>query len=193
MSNDIREPAPADDDIPVLTDIVVPGRLRSANPTTPDATSAGTDFVFDIDFEGRDRGVEFPPPPAAAPSPVAPTFPGPDSEPEAGADLDLPLPWAEPAPESTPESTSAPEPLARPERTEPLITAAVAKATAAVIEPPDADAQALLRELLAEIGAGLEQRLAQELAATEQRLRAALREELDTRLSELLAGATPKP
>lgn len=187
MSDDIREPAAADDDIPVLTDIVVPGRLRSANPTTTDATPAGTDFVFDIDFEDRNRGVEFPPPPAAAPSPAAPTSPAPDSEPEAGADLDLPLPWAEPAPEP------AAEPLARRDRSEPLITAAVAKAAAAVIEPPDADAQALLRELLAEIGAGLEQRLALELAATEQRLRAALREELDTRLSELLAGAIPKP
>ncbi len=192
MSDDIREPAPADDDIPVLTDIVVPGRFRSANPTTTDATSVGRDFVFDIDFEGRDRGVEFPSPPAAAPSPAAPTFPAPDSEPEEGADLDLPLPWTEPAHESMPQSMPTPEPLARSERTEPLITAAVAKAAEAVIEPPDADAQALLRELLAEIGAGLEQRLALELAATEQRLRAALREELDTRLRELLAGSPPK-
>ena len=189
MSDDIHEPEPADDDIPVLTDIVVPGRLRSANPTTTDATSVGRDFVFDIDFEDRNRGVEFPSPPAAPPSPAAPTSPAPDSEPEEGADLDLPLPWAE----STPQSTTVPEPVARPGRTEPLITAAVAKAAEAVIEPPDADAQALLRELLAEIGAGLEQRLALELAATEQRLRAALREELDTRLSELLAGAIPKP
>ena len=60
------------------------------------------------------------------------------------------------------------------------------------IEPPDPDAQLLLRELLAEVGNGLERRLAQELADTEQRLRAALREELDTRLRELLAGVPPK-
>ena len=188
MNGDTRAPEPADDDIPVLTDIVVPGRLQSARPTTTDAASAGTDFVFDIDFEDRDRSVEFPPQPAVEPSPAAPTSPAPDLEPEAGADLDLPLPWAE----FTPQSTTVPEPVARPERTEPLITAAVAKAAEAVIEPPDADAELLLRELLAEVGTGLELRLTQELAATEQRLRAALREELDPRLRELLAGSPPK-
>jgi hypothetical protein len=61
----------------------------------------------------------------------------------------------------------------------------------AVAEPPDPDAQALLRVLLAEIGSGLERRLAHEMTLTEQRLRTALREELDRKLSELLAGTPP--
>jgi hypothetical protein len=180
MNGDMREPDPADDDIPVLTDIVVPGRLK---PAPPEATDSTPDFVFDIDFKPDERDASA----ATAAPPAEPVDDFPLAAP--GADLDLPLPWTEP--ESAPEPTPEPAPAARPREADPLIVAAVAKAAAQAVEPPDADAQALLRELLAEIGQGLERRLAQEMAQTEQRLRAALQEELDTRLRELLAGAPP--
>ncbi len=183
MSDDIRTPEPADDDIPVLTDIVVPGRLQPATQTPGDATPAAADFVFDIDFATGERGVGLPPLPASEPFPApAATPPTDDLEPAPSAELDLPLPWAQP---TSPPARKADD-------DEPRIVAALAKATATPVEPPDAEAQTLLRELLAEIGAGLEQRLARELADTERRLRVALREELDTRLRELLAGAPPK-
>ena len=186
MSDDIREQPPADDDIPVLTDIVVPGRLQTAVPAAGDARSAEADFVFDIDFEGGERRLGLAPLPASVPFPATTpvsTPPAQEPDPAADSDLDLPLPWIEPAP--------GPEPLTRRDEAEPLITAALAKAAAASVEPPDADAQLLLRELLSEIGDGLERRLTQEMADTERRLRAALREELDTRLRELLAGTPP--
>ena len=181
MNGDIREPEPADDDIPVLTDIVVPGRLQ---PTAREATDATPDFVLDIDFERDQRG-------ASTPTEAQPAAPLDDSVAAPGPDLDLPLPWTEPEPAPGLPSEPAPPSAIRSSAAEPLIVAAVAKAAAAAIEPPDADAQALLRELLAEIGQGLERRLAQEMAQTEQRLRAALREELDARLRELLAGTPP--
>ena len=188
MSEDIGTPAPADDDIPVLTDIVVPGRLQPAAPAATEAASGGADFVFDIDFGAGERSIAPPPLPASAPSEItfgaldgtANAEPGADAE----AEIDLPLPWTEPA--------AAPAPAAPRDPAEPLIVAAIAKAAAAPVAPPDADAQALLRALLAEIGAGLEQRLRQEMAATEQRLRAALHDELNARLRDLLAAAPPK-
>ena len=180
MTGDIREPEPADDDIPVLTDIVVPGRLKPAPPEVADDTP---DFVFDIDFKPDERDAST----ASAAPPTEPVDDFPVAAP--GADLDLPLPWTEA--ESAPEPIPEPAPAALPREAEPLIVAAVAKAAARAVEPPDADAQQLLRELLAEIGQGLERRLTQEMAQTEQRLRTALNEELDTRLRELLAGAPP--
>lgn len=186
MSDDIREQPPADDDIPVLTDIVVPGRLQTAVPAAGDARSAEADFVFDIDFEGGERRLGLAPLPASVPFPATTpvsTPPAQEPDPAADSDLDLPLPWIEPAP----------EPLTGHDEAEPLITAALAKAAAASVEPPDADAQLLLRELLSEIGDGLERRLTQEMADTERRLRAALREELDSRLRDLLAAAPPHP
>lgn len=190
MSDDIRAPEPADDDIPVLTDIVVPGRLQPAEPEAPAAhANADADFVFDIDFAGGERSIAPPPLPASAPSEITygaldgTANAGPSAD--AGAELDLPLPWSEPA--------AVPAQPAQRDAAEPLIVAAIAKSAAAPqVAPPDADAQALLRELLAEIGTGLEQRLQRELAATEQRLRTALHDELDARLRDLLAAAPPK-
>jgi hypothetical protein len=180
VSDDIHEPEPADDDIPVLTDIVVPGRLRAEVAPVPQ--SAPPEFVFDIDFERAEAPGALPEDRAA--SPVDVPAPGSSASGEAPSDFDLPLPWADAEP--------AAAPALRPTDAEPLITAALAKAAAVPVEPPDPDAQLLLRELLAEVGNGLERRLAQELADTEQRLRAALREELDTRLRELLAGVPHK-
>lgn len=191
MNGDIREPEPADDDIPVLTDIVVPGRLHPAAAASGDAPQTAAQSAFDGDLElpdspgrsGHDPdGVTHAHEPI--PGAVADAREGGHADPAVGDDIELPLPWADTAPAST-------APWARQGRAEPLIVAATAKAAATTFEPPDADAQLLLRELRAEIGKGLERRLAQEMAQTELRLRAALNEELDTRLRELLAGTSP--
>ena len=189
MSGDIREPEPADDDIPVLTDIVVPGRLHPDAAASGDAPQAPAEFSFDVVFQSVDTpgaigygsAAHAPEP---APGAVADARGGDPVDPAGGDDIELPLPWADTAPAST-------APGARRDRGEPLIVAATAKAAATAVEPPDANAQLLLRELLAEIGKGMERRLAQEMAQTELRLRAALNEELDTRLRELLAGTPP--
>ena len=159
MNGDTRAPEPADDDIPTLTDIVVPGRLR-AEPAAPpsEPPPAPPEFVFDIDFDRREAAA---PPPAPRPA-AAP----------AGADLpaddDLPLPWPD---------EGAPAPLA-----------------AGSGEAPGGDAAAgetLLAGLLNDIGARLERRIDAELELTAQRLRAALREELDRTLAELTRGTPP--
>lgn len=186
MNGDIREPDPADDDIPVLTDIVVPGRLQSAMPDAGQAPDGPPEFVFDIDFEPQSEHRATsndvrPAAPAIAPEPegLADAPDGALADAPSGRDTDLPLPWA----------GTRPEPVR--DASEPLIVAAFAKSAATRVEPPDPDAQALLRVLLAEIGDGLERRLHEELALTEQRLRSAVREELDRKLSELLAGTPP--
>ncbi|MEA3221189.1 hypothetical protein [Immundisolibacter sp.] len=190
MNGEIRDPElPDDDDIPTLTDIVVPGRLRADPSAGEGAGQATPEFVFDIDFTPKPTPGEqvydfrVPQPleqPLSEPAPDVPAVAAPPLQED-----DLPLPWADAsAPEQVEtESTSPPPPA---DATQPPSPPPVA-----AVEPPDPDAQALLRALLAEIGNGLEQRLAHELALTEQRLRAAVREELDTRLRELLAGTPP--
>ncbi|MBC7163218.1 MAG: hypothetical protein H5U26_14095 [Immundisolibacter sp.] len=186
MNGEIRDPElPDDDDIPTLTDIVVPGRLRADPSAGEGAGQATPEFVFDIDFTPKptpgEQVYDFrAPPPPTEPVPDAPAVAAPPLQED-----ELPLPWVDgSAPEQVEtESTSPPPPA---DATQPLSPPPVA-----AVEPPDPDAQALLRALLAEIGNGLEQRLAHELALTEQRLRAAVREELDTRLCELLAGTPP--
>ena len=189
MNGEIRDPDPADDDIPVLTDIVVPGRLRAELPPPAQPQEQPPEFVFDIDFAAtpqpgdQDQGYDF----RAPPLPAQPwSEPAPDVPAVAAASAqedDLPLPWAGArAPEQVETESASPLPLAE---------AAEPPSPVAVAEPPDPDAQALLRVLLAEIGNGLERRLAHEMTLTEQRLRTALREELDRKLSELLAGTPP--
>ncbi|HEX2796678.1 MAG TPA: hypothetical protein VHN38_06305, partial [Immundisolibacter sp.] len=54
MNGETRDPEPADDDIPTLTEIVVPGRLRAQPPVDEGAGQAPPDFVFDIDFAPTD-------------------------------------------------------------------------------------------------------------------------------------------
>ncbi len=190
MNSETRDPhLPDDDDIPTLTEIVVPGRLRADPSAGEGAGQATPEFVFDIAFAPKptpgEQVYEF-----RVPPPLAQPLPEPvlDVPAVAAAPLqedDLPLPWPD---ESVPEQveTESTSPLPPADATEPLSPPPVA-----AVEPPDPDAQALLRALLAEIGNGLERRLVHELALTEQRLRAAVREELDTRLRELLAGTPP--
>ncbi len=183
MNGEIRDPElPDDDDIPTLTDIVVPGRLRADPSAGEGAGQATPEFVFDIDFTPKptpgEQVYDFRAPPTE-PVPDAPAVAAPPLQED-----DLPLPWADgSAPEQVETESTSPPPA---DATQPPSPPPVA-----AVEPPDPDAQALLRALLAEIGNGLEQRLAHELALTEQRLRAAVREELDTRLRELLAGTPP--
>ena len=184
MNGETRDPDPADDDIPVLTDIIVPGRLR-ADPPPAQPGEQPPEFVFDIDFMPKptpgEQVYEFRvPPPPAEPVPDAPAVAAAPLQ-----DDDLPLPWAD-ATALEPVQTASTSPLPPADATEPPNPPPVA-----AVEPPDPDAQALLHALLAEIGNGLERRLAHELALTEQHLRAAVREELDTRLRELLAGTPP--
>lgn len=195
MNGETRDPhLPDDDDIPTLTEIVVPGRLRADPSAGEGAGQATPEFVFDIAFAPTDVRGEQPydfraQAPAAEPE-IEPNF---DFRGQASSpvqDAELPLPWAA---QSPPEQvqTQAAAPAMQPDETPPPPIVVPGAAPAVTVAPPDADAQALLRALLAEIGNGLEQRLHDELALTEQRLRAAVREQLDTRLRELLAGTPP--
>ncbi|MFP5464989.1 MAG: hypothetical protein ACLGHR_09510 [Gammaproteobacteria bacterium] len=186
MNGEIRDPElPDDDDIPTLTEIVVPGRLRTEASAGEGAGQATPEFVFDIDFTPKptsgEQAYDFRvPPPLPEPAPDVPAVAAPPLQED-----DLPLPWADAsAPEQVETESTSPLPPA--DATEPMPASPVD-----AVEPPDPDAQALLHSLLAEIGNGLERRLAHELALTEQHLRAAVREELDTRLRELLAGTPP--
>jgi hypothetical protein len=164
MSGDTQA---ADDDIPTLTDIVVPGRLRTepAPAAASEPPPAPPDFVFDIDFDRRQTA-----PPPAAPMPAA----APPAV-DVAADDDLPLPW--------------------PDEGEPCVvvaqTADVAPADAGMPAAGKANAEALLAELLNDIGARVERRIDAELELAGQRLRAALREELDRTLAELTRGTPP--
>lgn len=194
MNGETRDPQlPDDDDIPTLTEIVVPGRLRAQSAASDGTGQAPPEFVFDIAFAPTDvRGEQSydsrAQVPAAEPdSEPAFDFPGQASSPV--QDAELPLPWADQSPPE-PVQTQAAAPPVQPHETQPPIITPDTT-FAATIDSPDPDPQALLRALLADIGNGLEQRLQAELALTEQRLRAAVREELDTRLRELLAGAPP--
>lgn len=194
MNEQTRDPEqPDDDDIPTLTEIIVPGRLRAEPPVDDGAAPAPPGFVFDIDFAPTDaRGEQAYDSRAQSPAAESisePAFELPAQASLPGQEAELPLPWAA---KNRPErvETEAAAPAIHPGEMEPLVVAPGARAGGG-LEPPDPDAQARLRELLAEIGNGLERRLQEELALTEQRLRAALREELDTRLRELLAGTPP--
>jgi hypothetical protein len=194
MNGETRDPQlPDDDDIPTLTEIVVPGRLRAEPPAADGAGQAPPEFVFDIAFAPTDvRGeqpYDFRAQALAAEPDSEPAFDFPDQAASPVQDAELPLPWADQSPPEQIETHAAAPAVQPGEMQPPTITPDTTPA--ATVEPPDADAQALLRALLAEIGSGLEQRLQAELALTEQRLRAAVREELDTRLRELLAGAPP--
>ncbi|MDD3649873.1 hypothetical protein [Immundisolibacter sp.] len=153
MNDDIRMPEPDQDDIPTLTDIVVPGR-PPAQPAPP-ASEPPPEFVFDIDFDHRQTAA---PTPAVAPPAV-----------DVSADDDLPLPWSD---EGGPSAVVAQ-------------TADVAPAAGG------SNAEALLAELLNDIGARLQRRIDAELELAGQRLRAALREELDRTLAELTRGTPP--
>jgi hypothetical protein len=196
MNGETRDPQlPDDNDIPTLTEIVVPGRLRAQPPAADGAGQAPPEFVFDIAFAPTDaRGEQpyaFRARALAAEPEIEPNF---DFRGQASSpvqDADLPLPWAAQGPPEPVVETQAAAPAMQPDETQPPPIVVPGAAPAVTVAPPDADAQALLRALLAEIGSGLEQRLHEELALTEQRLRAALREELDTRLRELLAGTPP--
>lgn len=192
MSDDLHGAQPVEDveDIPTLTDIVVPGRLRAEPPPA----AAPSDFVFDIEFDQRPA----PTTPAAIDEVVESPWSRPPTAPSAPIDDDLPLPWGDerPAP-ATPapshdlpsESGVADEPTddwnapvpdaPHPDQPQPTT-------------PATPDIEALLGDWLNDIAAALEPRIDAELALAGQRLRAALREELDTRLRELLAGAPPK-
>jgi hypothetical protein len=191
MNSETREPEPVDDDIPTLTEIVVPGRLpaHGADPVPP----TPPEFVFDIDFTGAETSAAEPydyrtqPVPAVSEPVVEPPTRLPASE-----EADLPLPWSTDSPPGLAMARTPPSPV-RSEATEPLIVAAHAKAQADTVRAASADdpRAALLRELLDEIGAGLEQRLRDEMVLTEQRLRTALGEELDRKLRDLLASAPP--
>lgn len=194
MNGETRDPElPDDDDIPTLTEIVVPGRLRAERPVADGAGQAPPEFVFDIDFASADARGD-PPYDFRAQSPAAepdfePAFGLSAEVPSQGQEAELPLPWAAESPPEQVEAETA-APATYPDEAEAFTV--VPGATAAVhVDPTDPHAQALLRALLAEIGNGLERRLHDELALTEQRLRAALREEIDTRLRELLAGVPP--
>ena len=196
MSDDLHGAQPVEDaqDIPTLTDIVVPGRLRAEPPPAEVPTSAPSDFVFDIEFDQRPAA-----PPQAPQAPIddvadAPWMRAP-APPSTPVDDDLPLPWGDerPAPDRLPqvddvvgEHASAAEPadpwhIPVPQSPEPA-------------EPPAAtpDIEALLGAWLNDVAAALEPRIDAELALAGQRLRAALREELDARLRDLLAASPPK-
>ncbi len=139
MNGEIREPEPADDDIPVLTDIVVPGRLQFAKPDPGEAAHVPPEFVFDIDFEPKPEHGEtrndFPHgAPVLAPGPEgvgdAADRAFTDAPPSNDQFTELPLPWAGITPEPVRDAS------------EPLIVAAFAKSAANRVDPPDADAQA---------------------------------------------------
>ncbi len=200
MNGQTREPEPNDDDIPTLTEIIVPGRLPAgavddAAPspdahTTPESElESDSEFVFDIDFERAQASGENPyehraPPPSAEAQPHLAPAPESGSTPRTDEDGDLPLPWSAQHP---PEFTQAPPPASSPAAPEPLIVAAQAKAQAVAV----AQTQALLRSRMDDAAANIEQRLHDELAQIELRLRVALREELDRTLTDLLAGVSP--
>lgn len=152
----------SDDDIPTLTDIVVPGRLAGSPATDVEAPpeAAAPDFVFDIDFDRLERA------PAAAEA-------TPDDE------TDLPLPWAaavDEAPEQQPAPAEPVDIIAAPPPEPPAGEAAPADAV-----PDPHQLQAWRERLLAR----LEQHLHDELAQTEARLREQLRAELDRTLADL--------
>ncbi len=193
MNGQTRDPElPDDDDIPTLTEIVVPGRLRAEPPADEGAGQAPSEFVFDIDFaspgarrdQPYDAGVETP----AAAIVDEPAFELPADASATVQEAELPLPWAAGS-EPAQVGTETASPVSDTADLEPMTAAPAVPAGG--VEPSDPAAQALLREALTEIGDSLERRLQDELALTEQRLRAVLREELDRRLHKLLAGTPP--
>jgi predicted glycosyltransferase len=159
----------SDDDIPTLTDVVVPGRLSGSPAADVEAPTdaVAPDFVFDIDFDRMER--------ASVAAEAAPDD-----------DADLPLPWVQAADDAPGESPAPAEPveiIAAPPLQSPAEEVVTAQADA------DLDPQPLqgLRERLL---ARMEQRLHDELALTEARLREQLRAELDTTLAELAGSSS---
>ncbi len=203
MSEMTPEPV-SDDDIPTLTDIVVPGRLpvpqgaETAQSYESTAASAW-DFVFDIDFDESEQDEQ-------AGQSAANGRAGPDDE------AYLPLPWAEPdsaEPEAAEpnvlepdtlepdvlEPDAPPEPIEPLERVEQVETRAAPPPEPAVEEVAAAPVDAAidpqrLQALRARVLERLEQCLHEELALTESRLRDELRSELDTTLAELLGPSS---
>lgn len=193
MSDNLHGAQPVEDveDIPTLTDIVVPGRLRAEPPPAPAPTPTPTpsDFVFDIEFDQRSALTT----PRAVDEVAEDPWPHP--APPAAIDDDLPLPWADErlAPDRPPQADDvADEQAAAAEPADPWQTPVPQMPEPA--EPPaaTADVEALLGAWLNDVAAALEPRIDAELALAGQRLRAALREELDARLRDLLAASPPK-
>lgn len=168
MSEMTPEPV-SDDDIPTLTDVVMPGRLPGSPAADVEAPTdaAAPDFVFDIDFDRMER--------ASVAAEAAPDD-----------DADLPLPWVQAADEAPGESPAPAEPVE-------IIAAPPLQSPAAEAAPAPADGlvdpqrlQGLRERLLAR----LEQRLHDELAQTEARLREQLRAELDITLADLAGSSS---
>jgi hypothetical protein len=84
----------SDDDIPTLTDVVVPGRLSGSPAADVEAPTdaVAPDFVFDIDFDRMER--------ASVAAEAAPDD-----------DADLPLPWVQAADDAPGESPAPAEPV----------------------------------------------------------------------------------
>lgn len=197
MTGQIDDLQVNEDDIPTLTEIVVPGRVQGETATdlpalpTEDGTEPTSGGGFDVTLDELDdlQLVELAEPVAMEPAPE---------------DVDLPLPWAaDEAPPASPDTADeiispevsvnpVPEAPARVALAEvsaaptgytdavPLIVAAHAKAAAEPGTPTEsADENARLRAVVRDIGASLERRLQAEVAQLEQRLRVAIREELD--------------
>ncbi|MGK2940094.1 MAG: hypothetical protein ACSLFJ_00260 [Immundisolibacter sp.] len=196
MTGQIDDSQLNEDDIPTLTEIVVPGRVQGETATdlpelpTEDGTEPTSGGGFDVTLDELDdlQLVELAEPVAMEPAPE---------------DVDLPLPWAaDEAPPASPDTAgqispevsvnAVPEAPARvaladvsavPTRytnAVPLIVAAHAKAETELGTPTvGVDENARLRAVVNDIGASLERRLQAEVAQLEQRLRVAMREELD--------------
>lgn len=163
MSEMTPEPV-SDDDIPTLTEIVVPGRLPGSPAAEVEAPTdaAAPDFVFDIDFDRMER--------ASVAVEAAPDD-----------DADLPLPWAQAADEAPGGSPAPVEPVEI-IAAQPLQSPAEEVVTAhadTVLDPQP------LQELRERLLARMEQRLHDELVQTEARLREQLRAELDRTLADL--------
>lgn len=169
MNGRTDDPQTSEDDIPTLTEIVVPGRIQGApaDDPPPRFDDDADDALFDVDL-GMPRQAHAAPPPAE--------------------DTDLPLPAADIPPELL--ATEGMQPAVK--EPMPLIVAARAKAQAQQARQVK-DEEAQLYALVGEIGDGLEQRLQAEIALIEQRLRAAVREELDTCLQQLKNRSSPAP
>lgn len=196
MSDDLQGAQPVEDveDIPTLTDIVVPGRLRAEPPPAPSPTPTPADFVFDIEFDPRPS----PTTPAAIDEVVESPWSRPPAAPSAPIDDDLPLPWGDERPAPITPAPSHDLPSEREVADEPTddwhapVPDALHPDEPQPTAPATPDIEALLGDWLNDIAAALEPRIEAELALAGQRLRAALHDELNARLRDLLAGVPPK-
>jgi hypothetical protein len=179
-----------EDDIPTLTEIVVPGRVQ--DETESDLTQlpgeVGAEPALEVEFEVTLDELDD----------LQLVEPTESAESTDAEDVDLPLPWAVDDPPKTSPDTfvdgvvegrdvAFPDevaPAPRPsDESVPLIVAVHAKAEMAQTESVEVK-DAKLRALVNDIADGLELRLQAEIALIEQRLRSVVREELDTRLRQ---------